>query len=131
MSWRDCAPGLGGNNMGSIYEKRPGQWFARFKNEHGRWRDRRLDATKKSEAKTALVDLEIETEKKRKNLPQGGKGLDLWTVTKLLEWCLDTYWANTPSADDVRSFLNKHVKESTLGATLMFEVTAANVEKFI
>ena len=116
--------------MAPIYEKRPGQWFAHFKNEHGRWRDQRLDARTKNEAKAALIDLEIGIGEKKKRLPDV-KGQDLWTVNVLLDWCVETYWKDTPTEEDVRSFQKKHLREHELGSTLIFQVTAGQVERFL
>jgi integrase len=115
--------------MASIYEKRPGKWFAKIKDEHGIWRDRALDARTKGEAKRVCLDMEIEIEGKRKQLGLLSTADRTWTVNQMLEWCLQTYWQDSSQAR-VRS-LHAHFRDSDLGRSSVAEVQSGIVEQFL
>src|SRR5215470_2259183 len=115
--------------MASLYE-RDGAWYARYKDEHGAWKHKVLQARSKGDAKRLLMDLEIEVEAKRKVLKLAGDNAT-WTVNELLGWCLQTYWAKASNKAALESFLNTHFGPSDLGKMAMLDVMPGHVERFL
>ena len=116
--------------MASVYVKR-GRWYLRYRDQHGRWRDRASTARTKTEAKRLVGELETRFERARLGLetlpPEDGGG----TLGELLTWWLKTYSVGSPSHDRNVATLGKHFASPGIADLLLVEVTSGKIEAFL
>jgi integrase len=72
--------------MASAYEKRPGQFYARWKDRHGVWQDTPTKARTKSQAKQVAAELEQRAWRQQMGLEQLGAQDGGGTVRELMNW---------------------------------------------
>ena len=116
--------------MASVYPKGD-KWYAHYKDERGRWRDRALAARTKTEAKRLASDLERQCERQRLGLdpmplPDGGG-----TLEALLKWWLKTYSEKSGSHQQNSSAVRLHLLSSPLAELRLVEVTSGRVDAFL
>ncbi len=81
--------------MASAYEKRPGKFYARWKDRHGVWRHTATKARTKGEAKQIATELEQRAWRQRMGLEQL-RALGNGMVIKVKETFFETFGVDTP-----------------------------------
>ena len=115
--------------MASVYQ-RADKWYLRYRDRHGRWRDRVSAARTKTEAKRLAIELELRSERERLGL-EVPREHDDGTVDDLLTWWLDTYSKGSPSHDRNQATVEKNLLGSELGKTRLDDLTPGQIEIFL
>ena len=105
-------------------------WYARYKDEHGRWRSAKTAARTKAEASRIAYEYEKRAERIRVGLevPRCEKGR---TVRDLMEWWLSTYARSTASGSRTASDLERHILPDRLGDIELRTVSSGDIERFL
>jgi len=115
--------------MASVYQ-RADKWYLRYRDRHGRWRDRVSAARTKTKAKRLAIELELRSERERLGLEVPQEHDDR-TVDDLLTWWLETYSKGSPSHDRNRATVEKNLLGSELGKTRLDDLTSGQIEIFL
>ncbi len=115
--------------MASVY-RRADKWYLRYRDRHGRWRDRVSMARTKAEAKRLAIELELRSERERLGL-EVPREQDDRTVDDLLTWWLETYSKGSPSHDRNRATVEKNLLGNELGKTRLDDLTPGQIEIFL
>ena len=117
--------------MASAFEKRPGKFYARWRDASGRWRDTPTPARTKTEAKRIGIELEQQAWRQRVGLeqlrPDDGGG----TVRELLSWWLETFSKGSPSHERNECSIRKHLLTAKLVDLRLVELTKGQVQAFL
>ena len=116
--------------MASVYEKN-GKWYGRIKDPQGRWRDKKLPARTKTEAKRIAEDMERKNDRVREGVDQAPSEFALWTIAMLLVWWLENYSEGGPSHDRNVYTLRAHLLDSDLGKMPLAKVTPGPIRLFL
>jgi integrase len=114
--------------MASVYEKN-GHWYLRYKDERGRWRDRKSTATRKAEAKRLADDEERRCERVQRG--QEAPPAVQRTVGEILEWWLEEVWRGRPSYYKAKSAIGSHFLGTPLAQLRPGELTSGQIERFL
>ncbi len=115
--------------MASVYQ-RGTKWYLRFRDRHGRWRDRVSAARTKTEAKRLAIEVEQRSERERLGL-EVPREHDERTVADLLTWWLDTYSKGSPSHERNRATVEKNLLGSELGKTRLDDLGPGQIETYL
>jgi integrase len=115
--------------VASVYLKR-GTWYLQVVDAGGRRRLLASTATTKTAAKRLAIELEARSERQRLGLEpleiEGGGG----TVDELMEWWIQKFLRKAGSGTG-ESSVRKHIIGSSLGSTLLADVTPGKVDLFL
>ena len=107
------------------------RWYIRYKDAHGRWRQKPCEAETKTEARRLASELQRREERVRLGIeqapPENGGG----TVDELLGWWTDTYLAKSAGYDRAIGTIRKHLIGSKLGRRHLVEITPGKIEVFL
>jgi len=116
--------------MASVY-KRGDRWYLRYKDEHGRWRDRVSRAQGKVEAQRLADDLERRAERVCLGVEPAPADASTETVGELVAWWLETYSAHTAYHSRTAPTVRLHLLSAPLARLRIGEVTSGVVEAYL
>jgi integrase len=117
--------------MASAFEKRPGRFYARWKDRNGVWQDTPTSARTKTEAKRLAVELEQRAWRQTMGLEQLRAQDGGGTVRELLTWWMETFSQETPSHERNESAIRTHLLSARIADLRLAEVTRGRVESFL
>ena len=113
--------------MASVYEKN-GHWYLRYRNESGRWSDKKSAARTKTEARRMADDLERSAERVRLGLEERTSDQ---SIADMLRWWLENVWKGRPSYKKAKSAVACHLLDAPLLQSRPADVTAGQLERFL
>jgi integrase len=117
--------------VASAYEKRPGKFYARWKDRHGVWQDTPTAACTKREANQTAIELEQRAWRQRMGLEQFRSRDAGGTVRELMTWWLETFSEGMPSHAKNLSTVENHLLEGKLADVRLAELTKGRIETFL
>jgi integrase len=117
--------------MASAYEKRPGQFYARWKDRHGVWQDTPTKARTKSQAKQVAAELEQRAWRQQMGLEQLGAQDGGGTVRELMNWWMETFSKGNTSHEKNASTIQRHLLAGKIAEVRLSELTRGRVETLL
>ena len=117
--------------MASAYEKRPGRFWARWKDRDEIWRSTPTRARTKGEAKRIAAELEQRAWRQRMGLEQVGGADGGGTVRELMTWWMKTFSEGTTSHPKNASTIKRHLLEGAIAEVHLANLSKGRVETFL
>jgi integrase len=117
--------------MATAYEKRPGKFYARWKDHAGVWRHTATKARTKTEAKQVAAELERRAWRQRMGLEQLGMQNGGGTVRELLTWWMETFSEGNPSHTKNASTIKNHLLTGSIAEVRLADLTKGRIEIFL
>ena len=117
--------------MASAYEKRPGRFWARWKDRDEIWRSTPTRARTKGEAKRIAAELEQRAWRQRMGLEQVGGADGGGTVRELMTWWMKTFSEGTTSHPKNASTIKRHLLEGAIAEVRLANLSKGRVETFL
>ncbi len=117
--------------MASAYEKRPGRFWARWKDRDDIWRSTPTRARTKGEAKQIAVELEQRAWRQRMGLEQVGQADGGGTVRELMSWWMKTFSEGSTSHPKNASTIKRHLLEGGIAEVRLANLSKGRVESFL
>ena len=110
---------------------RGNRWYLKYKDARGRWQDKVSNARTKGQAVEMQREIQVAEDRARHGIearpPEDGGG----TVDELIEWWAEKYFKRKVSYAACMGTIRKHLIGSWLGARLLVELTAGDIEAFL
>src|SRR5512136_413311 len=117
--------------MASAYEKRPGKYWARWKDRDGLWRHSPTKARTKTEAKRIAVELEDRAWRQRMGLQQIAAPNGGGTVSELMTWWMATFSEGNTSHEKNASTIKRHLLVGKIADVRLADLSKGRVESFL
>ncbi len=117
--------------MASAYEKRPGKYYARWKDHHGVWRHTPTSARTKSEAKRVAAELEQRAWRQQMGLEQLEARDGGGSVRELMAWWMGTFSEGNTSHEKNSSTIKRHLLVGKIAVLRLADLTKGRVESFL
>ena len=115
--------------MGSVF-KREKQWVVMCKDLAGNWREKRTKCVTKAEAQRLLNEVEVSTQRQRLGLEATPSRRAYQPFSEMLDWWWETEGHLQASAQNVKPFIEKHIRPA-LGRLAAIEVTDARIKEMM
>lgn len=117
--------------MASAYEKRPGQFYARWRDGRGVWQDTATRARTKREARRIAEELEQQAWRQRMGLEPVRAADGGGTVSELMTWWLETFSEGNPSHTKNEATIRCHLLSGSIAEVLLADLSKGRIESFL